>query len=79
MQPGDTILLKRGMTFTGMLAPKGNGEDGAPIRIGAYGRGDRPLIRAKGKEIAGVLLKNLSYWEVHSLEVTNTDGTYSES
>ncbi|MBK1855599.1 hypothetical protein JO972_11560 [Verrucomicrobiaceae bacterium 5K15] len=75
LKPGDTILLKRGMTFTGMLAPKGSGTEGKPIRIGAYGSGKRPVIRAKGKHLAGVLLKNLSYWEVHSLEVTNTDGS----
>ncbi|MGJ8654368.1 MAG: right-handed parallel beta-helix repeat-containing protein [Opitutaceae bacterium] len=75
LQPGDTILLQRGMTFTGMLAPQGNGEEGAPIRIDAYGDGDRPVIHAKGKHIAGVLLKNPSYWEVHSLEITNTDGS----
>ncbi|MGJ8656585.1 MAG: right-handed parallel beta-helix repeat-containing protein [Akkermansiaceae bacterium] len=75
LQAGDSILLKRGMTFTGMLAPKGNGEEESPIRIGAYGSGKRPVINAKGKNLAGVMLKNPSYWEVHSLEITNTDGT----
>lgn len=75
MQPGDTILLKRGMSFTGMLAPQGNGIEGSPVRIGAYGQGERPVIHAEGKSLAGVMLKNPSYWEVHSLEVTNTDGS----
>jgi hypothetical protein len=75
MQPGDTILLKRGMQFNGMLAPKGNGAEGEPVRIGAFGRGQLPRINAKGKEIAGLMLKNPSYWEVYGLEITNTDGT----
>ncbi len=75
MQPGDTILLKRGMLFTGMLSPQGNGAEGAPVRIGAFGRGARPCIQARGKAMAGVLLKNPSFWEVHGLEVTNTDGS----
>jgi hypothetical protein len=28
MRPGDAILLKRGMQFTGMLVPRGNGVGG---------------------------------------------------
>lgn len=75
LEPGDKILLKRGMTFTGMLAPKGNGTKEAPIQINAYGSGKRPAIKAQGKHKAGLLLKNPSYWEVNSLEVTNTDGS----
>ncbi|MDF7822651.1 right-handed parallel beta-helix repeat-containing protein [Pontiellaceae bacterium B12227] len=75
MQPGDTILLKRGMQFTGMLAPQGSGAEGAPVRIGAFGRGKPPRINAKGKEIAGLMLKNPSFWEVYGLEITNTDGS----
>ncbi|MEI6891682.1 MAG: right-handed parallel beta-helix repeat-containing protein [Pontiella sp.] len=78
MQPGDSILLKRGMFFTGMLAPKGNGTEEAPIRIDAFGRGKRPRINAQGKQIAGVFLKNVSYWEVQGLEITNTDGSHKD-
>jgi hypothetical protein len=75
LQPGDAVLLKSGMQFSGMLAPQGNGTEGAPIRIDVFGRGDRPRIHARGKEEAGLLLKNPSYWEVHGLEITNTDGS----
>ncbi|WP_187357940.1 right-handed parallel beta-helix repeat-containing protein [Pontiella desulfatans] len=75
MQPGDAILLKRGMQFSGMLAPLGNGSEEAPVRIDSYGRGKRPQIHARGKEIAGLLLKNPSFWEVQGLEITNTDGS----
>lgn len=75
MKPGDAILLRRGMQFSGMLAPTGNGAEGQPVRIGAYGRGDRPRIHARGRAQAGLLLKNPSYWEVNGLEITNTDGS----
>ena len=75
MRPGDSVLLKRGVTFTGMLAPKGNGAEGQPVRVTAYGDGQRPVIQAQGQHTAGLLLKDPSYWEVQGLEITNTNGT----
>ena len=72
---GDVILFKRGARFSGMFSPWGNGRDKAPIRIGAYGKGDRPRIDAGGKHKAGLLLRDPSFWEVSGLEITNTDGT----
>ncbi|MBT3199302.1 MAG: hypothetical protein HN350_05250 [Phycisphaerales bacterium] len=73
--PGDVILFKRGVRFSGMFAPAGSGADKKPIRIDAYGKGARPRIDAGGKHQAGVLLTDPSYWEVSGLEITNTDGT----
>ncbi len=75
LQPGDAVLLRRGMRFRGMLAPQGEGTEAAPIRIGTYGEGRRPHIDAGGNEPAGLLLKNPSYWEVDGLEITNTNGS----
>lgn len=75
IEPGDRILLKRGMTFSGMLAPKGSGTEEAPIQISPYGTGKLPRIEAKGEHLAGLFLKNVSYWEVEGLEITNTNGT----
>lgn len=74
LKPGDKILLKRDMRFSGMLAPKGNGIEGVPIRISTFGVGKPPRIDAQGKHPAAVFLKNPSYWEVHGLELTNTNG-----
>ncbi len=74
-QPGDSILFKRGKQFNGMFAPGGKGTEQAPIKIDVYGYGKRPVIDAHGKHIAGLLLKNPSYWEIKGLEITNTDGT----
>ncbi|MDP6635980.1 MAG: hypothetical protein QGG42_13865 [Phycisphaerae bacterium] len=73
--PGDVILFKRGVRFSGMFSPSGSGRDKAPIRIDAYGKGARPRIDAGGTRQAGLLLRDPSYWEVNGLEITNTDGT----
>jgi hypothetical protein len=74
-EPGDSILFKRGAKFVGMFSPTGKGTSKQPIRIDVYGQGDRPIIQAKGNHLAGLLLKNPSFWEVNSLEITNTDGS----
>lgn len=73
--PGDKILFKKESTFNGMFSPSGSGAKGSPITIMTYGDGGRPVINANGKHIAGLLLKNVSFWEVSGLEITNTDGT----
>lgn len=73
--PGDLILLKRGQIFSGMFAPLGSGTATRPIRIASYGEGPMPIINALGVNKAAVHLKNVQYWEVHNLEVTNTNGS----
>ena len=74
-KPGDTILFHSGAVFQGMFAPRGSGTADAPICVKTYGEGRRPVIHALGKNSAGVLLKNLAFWEIDGLEITNTDGT----
>ena len=74
-QPKDVILFKKGVRFTGMFSPEGKGISGSPIRIDVYGQGHQPRIDAKGKERAGLLLRNPSFWEVNGLEITNSNGT----
>jgi hypothetical protein len=76
LHPGDAILLERGQHFVGMLAPTGTGTEAAPIRIDAYGEGERPQIHAMGVNEACIRLSgNPSFWEIQGLELTNTDGT----
>ncbi len=74
-RPGDVIRFKRDTTFRGMFSPSGRGAREAPIRIESYGKGKRPRIDARGKNSAGVLLRDPSFWEVSGLEITNNDGT----
>ena len=73
--PGDTIRFQRGKRFTGMFAPTGSGSAQAPIVVDSYGQGQLPRIDAGGQFPAAVMLRNVSYWEINDLEVTNTDGT----
>lgn len=83
-EPGDKILFQKGDVWTGQLSPKGSGEKGNPIEIGAYGDSEaRPLIQGNnwcgenGDDLenrifnAAVYFYNQQYWEITSLEVTN--------
>jgi hypothetical protein len=74
-RPGDSILFKRRAAFEGMFSPAGSGTEDAVIRIGTYGRGERPIIDALGKNAAGIFLKNVEFWEIDGIEITNTNGT----
>lgn len=44
LQPGGSLLLKRGCTWTGPLDTAWSGTANAPITIGAYGSGNQPMI-----------------------------------
>ncbi len=44
LRPGDSVLLKRGQTFTGSLTINQSGDAGAPITIGAWGTGAKPVL-----------------------------------
>ncbi|MER5867985.1 right-handed parallel beta-helix repeat-containing protein [Kitasatospora sp. NPDC002040] len=70
LAPGDQVLLRRGSTCTGELAPVGAGSAAAPVLIGAYGAGTaRPVIDAHGAANA-VLLRNFPHVTVQDLELT---------
>ncbi|MGH3863233.1 RICIN domain-containing protein [Actinokineospora sp.] len=72
--PGDRILIKRGTTCAGSLAPQGSGAAGSPITVDAYGSGAKPLIAGGGVPKA-VRLVNQQHWEIRNLEITNTGAT----
>src|SRR5690606_3295857 len=44
LKPGDAIYFKRGEVFTGTIRINKSGAAGRPIKIGAYGSGDKPVI-----------------------------------
>jgi hypothetical protein len=68
-QPGDVVLVRRGTVCSGMLWPKGSGTAAAPIRLGAFGDGARPIIDA-GHQQAAIKLFNQAGWEIEDLETT---------
>ena len=75
--PSDSILFKRGGEWIGTLKPKGNGTSGKPVFIGAYGKGNPPIIDAEGNKEEGdylsatIILFNQEYWEIRDLEIRN--------
>lgn len=69
--PGDSILLRRGTTCTGVLSPQGSGTAGNPIVVSAYGSGARPAIAGAGAP-AAVVLHNVQDWEIRHLDVSDT-------
>jgi hypothetical protein len=72
---GDCILFRAGTSYSGQLAPRGSGElqDGmpAPIKVGSYGDGPKPRFDGEGLVLDTVLLRNVEYWELQGLEITN--------
>jgi hypothetical protein len=74
-QPGDKLQFKAGTRYAGQLAPRGSGDelDGRPrpIRLGAYGSGARPRLDGEGRVTDTLLLRNVEFWEVEQLEITN--------
>ncbi|MBN1674300.1 MAG: right-handed parallel beta-helix repeat-containing protein [Kiritimatiellae bacterium] len=60
LEPGDTVHLKRGSEFRGQLRFKGDGLEGRPIRLTAYGTGPKPEILATVRPAA---------WERHDGDV----------
>ncbi len=70
-KPGDRILLKAGGSWTGQLHPLGSGKAGAPITLGSYGTGAKPVIDGAGAE-AAISLENQQHWAIEKLELRNT-------
>ena len=74
-KPGDAIRFKAGTHYTGQFKPRSSGRliEGkpTPIVVGKYGEGPRPRIDGEGKVLDTVLLRNVEYWEIQDLEVTN--------
>jgi hypothetical protein len=72
---GDQLLFKAGTRYVGQLRPQGSGaiEDGKTnvIVIGKYGQGERPRIDGEGLHLDALLLRNVEFWEVQDLEITN--------
>ena len=67
LEPGDTILLRRGTRCRGSLRPSGSGVEGAPITLDAYGIGVPPVIDAADAP-AAIELFNQQYWHLRNVE-----------
>ncbi len=73
---GDSVLLKRGATCSGIgsLIPQGAGTSASPITIGAYGTGALPVINCgTGSPVYScVFILNEGGYVVRDLELTGT-------
>jgi len=74
-QAGDQILLARGATWFQTLSLNGSGTSwSAPIKLGAYGSGNRPVIRGTDQSGERTLdFNNPSYWQVSNLEISHAE------
>jgi len=68
---GDKILFKCDTQYVGQLCPQGSGREGEPIVIASHGKGSKPRIDGEGKVLDAVLIRNVEYWDISDLEVTN--------
>jgi hypothetical protein len=73
-QPGDSILFKRGETFTDRTLTIGkSGISGRPITFGAYGTGDKPIFTFtfSGTSNNVVSITNRSYLNFENWNITD--------
>ncbi len=68
---GDRILFKAGSRYSGTLAVRGSGNESAPITVGKYGGRKKPRIDGEGKVPEVLLVRNVEFWEIADIEITN--------
>ena len=76
LQPGDSVLFKRGDTWTGQqLWPNATGSSGNPLTFGAYGTGALPIFDGTGLSLSNLGILQIgteSYIVFDSFEVKNS-------
>ncbi len=87
--PGDTVKLKSGQTFSGPLYVYQSGTDGSHVVFDSYGGSALPVIDATGEAVGIRLLAqedvfgsgadSLSYVTIRNLEVKNAGASNGES
>ncbi len=72
--PGDSILFKKGETWTGYLRIQHSGNTDHAIVFTAYGLGAKPLIQGAGQVQSAIFIANgVHFIQVNGLAVTNFD------
>lgn len=75
LQPGQKLLLKRGETFNERLTVCGRGNADSLVYIGAYGKGNAPVVSAPDSSYFAVKVTNSDYLTVSDIEIVN-QGSY---
>lgn len=73
LEPGDSLLLKRGCSWEGPLNARWNGNSVQPIIISAYGSGDLPTVK---NATDGQVKITGSYQIIENMKVTNDANAY---
>ena len=78
-EPGDTLFLKRGEVFEGVMEFSAEGTKEQRVVIDAYGdrAAGRPMI--KGNQTFAVRVHNSTYVTIQNLEIENSWGTLEEA
>jgi parallel beta-helix repeat protein len=71
LQPGDSVLFKRGETFYGSIRVNKSGASNAPIFIGAYSKGNRPVITSL-VTLTNWVAKGNGIWESNNSSLGST-------
>lgn len=71
LKPGDSLLLRRGSVFTGIMEICAQGQAERRIVIDAYGQGKKPCITAPDSSLYAICVRNSDYVTLQNLEVTN--------
>jgi hypothetical protein len=76
---GDSVLFRRGDTFTGSVVVSAAGKSGQPITIGAYGSGDNPVLTGLGsvtgwKDLGGGVYEAAATSPATQLNLVTLDG-----
>lgn len=72
LRPGDSLLLRRGVTFVGKLEIQAHGTSAHRVVIDAYGKGKKPCVTAPDSSLYAVSVSNSDYVTLRNLEVVNT-------
>lgn len=67
-KPGDKILLRKGNSWQEELRPNSNGSSGKLITFGAYGSGNKPVVRPSSGAYA-INIREKSYIKIDGLHV----------
>jgi len=70
-QPGDSVLFKRGDSWTGTLTIKSSGTSVARVTFGAYGTGDKPRIVGNNSTLSAVLIQDARYLTFENFDVSH--------
>ncbi|RAJ92457.1 hypothetical protein LX87_04787 [Larkinella arboricola] len=71
LQPGDSVLFKRGETFFGQIIVSKSGSANLPITIADYGSGSKPIVSGFIK-LSNWISRGNGIWETAHSDLTNS-------